>query len=162
MSTSVSYTPSTFALKHIREELYLWLHILQLTNYVWHKHLITPTPQVTTVPGCVSIMDQLLQGRPVKPAIQLVRDYIFTLAPLIFVVSSEEFKQVRTCASQHRTMCMKLHAANLTGQNVTTVNHTCIHPHNVMCNWVLSASAAPYVHCTDSKREQQYHYMKLK
>ena len=73
-------------------------------------------------------MDQLLQGRPVKPAVQLVRDHIFTLATLIFVVSSEQFKQVRTCASQHRTMCMKLHVANLTGQNVTTVNHACIHP----------------------------------
>jgi hypothetical protein len=73
-------------------------------------------------------MDQLLQGCPVKPAIQLVRDYSFTLAPLIFIISTEEFKQVRTCASQHGTMCMKLHVANLTRQNVTTVNHTCIHP----------------------------------
>jgi hypothetical protein len=73
-------------------------------------------------------MDQLLQGRPVKPAVQLVRDHIFTLAPLIFIISTEEFKQVRTCTSQHCTMCMKLHVANLTGQNVTTVNHTCIQP----------------------------------
>jgi hypothetical protein len=73
-------------------------------------------------------MDQLLQGCPVKPAVQLVRDNIFTLAPLIFIIGSEEFKQVRTCASQHCTMRMKLHAANLTRQNITTVNHTCIHP----------------------------------
>jgi hypothetical protein len=85
-------------------------------------------------------MDQLLQGRPVKPAIQLVRDYIFTLAPLIFIVSSEEFKQVRTCASQHCTMCMKLHVANLPGQNVTTVNHACIHP-AMLCATEFGAEA---------------------
>ena len=85
-------------------------------------------PQATTVPGCVSIMDQLLQGRPVKPAVQLVRDHIFTLAPLIFIISTEQFEQVRTCASQHCTMCMKLHVANLTRQNITTLNHTFICP----------------------------------